>query len=108
MEVREIGMAELKRNLAEAVSRAAFGGQRLVLLSHGRPKAALVSIADLQRLEELDAGEDRVTRMREQDARLQEAAELRRTLAAAGVVTDAAKALDEVRQERIGAIVDLR
>lgn len=107
MAVREIGMAELKRNLAEEVSRAAFGGQRLVLLSHGRPKAALVSIADLERLEELDAGAGRTTRRREQEDLLQRSAALRRRLAGAGVETDAVEVLEEVREERLDALMDL-
>jgi prevent-host-death family protein len=44
-----------RTNLSEIVERAAFKGERFIVTSHGRERAALVSIDDLWRLEELDA-----------------------------------------------------
>ena len=49
-----VGIAEIKRNISTIVNRVAFGRQRIILTSRGRPKAALVSIEDLQKLESLD------------------------------------------------------
>ena len=42
-------------NLAENVERVVHLGARYVLARRGKPRAALVSIDDLRRLEELDA-----------------------------------------------------
>ncbi len=46
--------AKLRSNLSEAVNRAAYGGERIVLNRRGKPVAALVPIADIELLEELE------------------------------------------------------
>lgn len=43
-----------RAELANAVNRVAFGGERIVLKRHGKDCAAIVSLDDLQRLEELE------------------------------------------------------
>jgi prevent-host-death family protein len=48
-----IGIAQIKRNISNIVNRVAFGQERIILTSRGKPKAALVSIEDLQKLEML-------------------------------------------------------
>jgi len=45
---------EAKRAFSEFL-RAAFGQERIVITSHSKPKAAMISIGDLRRLEELEA-----------------------------------------------------
>jgi prevent-host-death family protein len=52
--MESVGIAEIKRNISSLVNRVAFGRERILLTSRGKPKAALVSIEDLQRLEILD------------------------------------------------------
>jgi prevent-host-death family protein len=56
-------MQEARANLAELVSRAAYGGERIVIGRHKKDLAALVPVADaeiLERLEdEIDAREAR-------------------------------------------------
>lgn len=54
-----IGIADAKNDLSELINRAAYGGERIVLGSRGKPKAAIVGIADLQRLEMLERGQPR-------------------------------------------------
>lgn len=49
-----IGIAELKNSLSEILNRAAFGGERIIISSRGKPKAALISLKDLELLEELE------------------------------------------------------
>ena len=49
-----IGIAEVKRSISRIVNRVAFGRERIILTSRGKPKAALVSIQDLQKLEEME------------------------------------------------------
>ncbi len=41
-------------NLADALNRAAYAGERIILARDGKPTAALVSISDLKLLEELE------------------------------------------------------
>ena len=49
-----IGIAEIKRNISTLINRVAFGRDRIILASRGKPKAALVSMEDLHKLETLD------------------------------------------------------
>jgi prevent-host-death family protein len=47
-----VGIGTVKRDISELVNRVAYGGERIVLTSRGKPKAAIVSMEDYQRLEE--------------------------------------------------------
>ncbi len=47
-----VGIGTVKRDISELVNRVAYGGERIVLTSRGKPKAALVSIEDYERLEQ--------------------------------------------------------
>ena len=51
MTVREVSIGQVKRDISELVNRVAFGGERIILTSRGRPKAAIVSVEDYARLE---------------------------------------------------------
>ncbi len=46
----QLGLAQARTQLADLVGRVSYGGARIVLTKHGKPAAALVSIADLERL----------------------------------------------------------
>ena len=46
-----IGIGRVRHDISELVNRVAHGGERIVLTSHGKPKAALVSMDDYERLE---------------------------------------------------------
>ena len=50
-----ISLSEVKTAFSKFVNRAAYSQERIVVTSHGQPKAALISIHDLQRLEELES-----------------------------------------------------
>lgn len=54
---KRVSIGQVKRDISELVNRVAFGGERIVLTSRGKPKAALVSIADYQKLEDLETSE---------------------------------------------------
>jgi len=49
-----ISIAKIRDNLADALNRVAYGGERIVLQRRGKGVAALVSIEDLALLEELE------------------------------------------------------
>lgn len=50
-----VGIGTVKRDISELVNRVAYGGERILLTSRGKPKAALVSLEDYRRLEEITA-----------------------------------------------------
>jgi prevent-host-death family protein len=47
-----VSMSELRQRLGDLVNRAAYGGERIVLVAHGQPKAAIIGVEDLRRLQE--------------------------------------------------------
>ena len=49
-----ISVSEMKDTLSEVLNRAAYGKERIVIASRGRPKATVISIDDLEPLEELE------------------------------------------------------
>lgn len=50
----ELAVQAFRENLSDHIERAAFKGERFVVTRNGKPRAALVSIEDLRRLEQLD------------------------------------------------------
>ena len=51
----EIPVTQARAELAELINRVVYGGERVVVTRHGKPLVALVSAADLERLEKLGA-----------------------------------------------------
>ncbi|MFI7009367.1 type II toxin-antitoxin system Phd/YefM family antitoxin [Streptomyces sp. NPDC050145] len=51
----EIPVTQARAELADLINRVVYGGERVVVTRHGKPLVALVSAADLERLEELGA-----------------------------------------------------
>lgn len=51
VEDTKVSIGQVKRDISDLVNRVAYGGERIVLTSRGRPKAAIVSMEDLERLE---------------------------------------------------------
>ncbi len=57
MSETQMSLTDLRQQLASAINRAAYGGERIVLVSHGQPKAVIVGIDEWRRLEERATGE---------------------------------------------------
>ena len=55
----QIAIGQVKRDISELVNRVAYGGERVILTSRGKPKAVLVSLDDLEQLRERDKGQRR-------------------------------------------------
>ncbi|MEU1015260.1 type II toxin-antitoxin system Phd/YefM family antitoxin [Streptomyces sp. NPDC005900] len=56
----EIPVTQARAELAELINRVVYGGERVVVTRHGKPLVALVSAADLERLEALaEASQER-------------------------------------------------
>ena len=49
-----ISVSQMKDTLSEVLNRAAYGRERIVIASRGKPKAAVISVDDLELLEELE------------------------------------------------------
>lgn len=64
-----VSIGEVKRDISELVNRVAYGGERIVLTSRGKPKAVLVSIEDYERLQT----EEQQGRLQQWEAWLQKA-----------------------------------
>ena len=47
----KMGIRELKSDLSGVINQVAYGGKRIIVTSRGKPKAALIGIEDLRRLE---------------------------------------------------------
>ncbi|MCX4910680.1 type II toxin-antitoxin system Phd/YefM family antitoxin [Streptomyces sp. NBC_00878] len=54
----EIPVTQARAELADLINRVVYGAERVVVTRHGKPLVALVSAADLERLEKLDAAID--------------------------------------------------
>ncbi|MGW4780830.1 type II toxin-antitoxin system Phd/YefM family antitoxin [Streptomyces filamentosus] len=53
----EIPVTQARAELADLINRVVYGSERVVVTRHGKPLVALVSAADLERLEKLEAVE---------------------------------------------------
>ncbi|MEU4144570.1 type II toxin-antitoxin system Phd/YefM family antitoxin [Streptomyces parvulus] len=57
----EIPVTQARAELADLINRVVYGGERVVVTRHGKPLVALVSAADLERLEQAgDSSEGQV------------------------------------------------
>lgn len=54
----EIPVTQARAELADLINRVVYGDERVVVTRHGKPLVALVSAADLERLERLKAEDD--------------------------------------------------
>ncbi|MDY7076257.1 MAG: type II toxin-antitoxin system Phd/YefM family antitoxin [Chloroflexota bacterium] len=97
-----IGIAEIKRNISTIVNRVAFGRERIILTSRGKPKAALVSIEDLQKLEALESMTSSPSYAQQKAALAMAQAVREMTLTRRGGVpfSDVAEDLHRLREER--------
>lgn len=48
----QVSMTKLRHNLGDLVNRASYGGERIILMSRGEPKAAIIGFKELQQLEQ--------------------------------------------------------
>jgi prevent-host-death family protein len=49
-----LSIGQVKRDISELANRVAYGHERIVLTSRGKPKAVLVSVEDYERLKAED------------------------------------------------------
>lgn len=54
----QVSIGQVKRDISELVNRVAFGHERIVLTSRGKPKAVIINMEDYDRLSQLTATAD--------------------------------------------------
>jgi prevent-host-death family protein len=54
----ELNITDIRENLADALNRVAYAGERIILKRRAKSVAALVSIEDLALLEQLEDAQD--------------------------------------------------
>jgi prevent-host-death family protein len=99
-----VSIGQVKRDISKLVNRVAFGGERIILTSRGQPKAALISIEDLQVLEQ--TGQQKARRM----AALDRAQALGERIRAERPAHDvgSVELLRDLREERMDELLGLR
>ena len=86
----EIPASEVRAQISEVISRVAYGGERVIISRNGKPQVAVIPIADLDRLKQLDE---------QREARRRRAAQ-----ALAAIREEAARSgLDKLTDEEIDA-----
>jgi prevent-host-death family protein len=105
-----VGIAEVKDGISAIINRVAFGGERIVLTSRGKPKAALVSMEDLQALESLGKATHPLSRAQRSAALTMAQTVRKMTLTRRGGVpfSDVGEDLHRLREERNREIAGLR
>lgn len=85
---QNVTIGRMKRDLSTFVNQVAFGGESFVLTSRGKPKAALVSLKDFERLRKagVETGAERARRWLERSDAL--AAEILRRRGGAPIDVD--------------------
>jgi len=99
MEREKASVARAKNTLSSLIDKVAYGKTRVLLESRGKPKAALISAEDLERLEQLERGKETP------EVRfhiLAQAKALRRKIyrRRKKTLSDSAKLLDRLREQR--------
>ena len=108
----QVSMTTLRQSLGDLVNRAAYGGERIVLVSRGEPRAAIIGINELRRLEQqASAGEseqrEQFTYALEKADRVRE--RIRRWQVAHGIEPgDSVEDLRQMREERDEGLLGLR
>jgi prevent-host-death family protein len=103
MENSTVGIAQAKRELSALVRRVSRSGQRILLMSHGKPQAALVSIEDLERLQRTP-GSDWQAALAEADA----VREMIRARRGGMPLPTSAEEISDLREERTDDLTNLR
>jgi prevent-host-death family protein len=108
-----VTVAEARRRLAEVVAKVGPGGKRVLLERHGKPVAAMISVEDLKKLENMEKQQDQRDEERRRQALIaSEAANRAREMMLkernGEYLPDSAELIREMREERVDEILGLR
>jgi prevent-host-death family protein len=94
----KINIRKARERFSEIVNLVSIKGERIVLTSKNKPKAAIVSLKDLEVLE------DRTIRKAKRLNQLERIKTIRKRLSLKGVISDSVLTLKRIREERIGEL----
>jgi len=95
MTTMKINIRKAREKFSEIVNTVAIKGERVILLSKNKPKAAIVSLKDLELLE------DRSLTKAKRLSRIERIRKIRERLSKKGVVSDSLLTLKKTRKERV-------
>ena len=96
--VKSLSIGEAKARFSSLINAVAFGGERILIQSRGRPKAALVSVEDLRRVEGTSPGRPSKA---QRHLALVQADRVRKALHGLKL-TDSVEELRRLREDRLG------
>lgn len=109
MGMTDVSIAEARRDLSAIINRVVYGRERIILASRGRPKAAIISIEDLHKLEEMEkAAESAQTERKAALAMAKAIREMSLRRRAGTPFPDVSQDLDELREERTRELSSMR
>lgn len=90
----QISIGQVKRDISELINRVTYGRERIILTSRGKPKAALVSMQDYERLLQSESRADDIRQWLANTRALADSIEARR-----GAPIDVDAVLDASRHD---------
>lgn len=90
----KMSIRKVRESFSEVINKVAMTGERVVITSKNKPKAAIVSLKDMQSLE------DRSLKKARRLAHLERLKEIRQSLAKKGIVSNSVSTLRRIREER--------
>ncbi len=96
-----ISVGEAKNRLSNIINEVVFAKKRIIIKSHGKPKAALISADELEKFEEM---ENELTHSRDRRLRaLNRAAQLRKQIFDKNKerLLDSSRDLHQIREKRL-------
>jgi prevent-host-death family protein len=91
----KVNIRKARENFSEIINRVAAKGERVILTSRNRPKAAIVSLKDAMAIE------DRSMKKAKRFLQLERIRKMRLKLARKRLVDDSLEALRKMREERV-------
>ena len=95
MTTMKINIRKAREKFSEIINTVAIKGEKVILLSKNKPKAAIVSLKDLELLE--DQSITKAKRL----AQIERIRKMRERLSKKGVVSDSLSTLKDIRKERV-------
>jgi len=100
MPTMKVNIRKARERFSEIVNTVAIKGERVILISKNKPKAAIVSLKDLESLEK--PAIKRAKRL----AQIERIGKIRNALLQKGLISDSTHILRKMREERIEKLSD--
>lgn len=91
----KINIRKAREKFSEIINTVAIKGERVILLSKNKPKAAIVSLKDLELLESQSMTK------RKRLAQIEKIRRIREGLSKKGIISDSLLTLKEIREKRV-------